>query len=229
MINRELIRIKIVQLTYAYYQNGNNNLENAEKELLYSLDKAYDLYNYLLDLIVAITDVAAKRTEIAINRHNRGEGPMPSTRLAMNKFAAQLKDNDALAKWRETQRSTWTDDVTTVQDTTVADDSEDEDDNVLGEGENQFTFKVVDKEGNETVFTVNTDKKIVGEALLDLGLIEGEDGDFGLYVKKVNGILADYDVDQTYWAFYVNGEYAMSGVDTTTIENGAEYSFKVEK
>ena len=122
-----------------------------------------------------------------------------------------------------------TDDVTTVQDTTVADDSEDEDDNVLGEGENQFTFKVVDKEGNETVFTVNTDKKIVGEALLDLGLIEGEDGDFGLYVKKVNGILADYDVDQTYWAFYVNGEYAMSGVDTTTIENGAEYSFKVEK
>ena len=73
MINRELIRIKIVQLTYAYYQNGNNNLENAEKELLYSLDKAYDLYNYLLDLIVAITDVAAKRTEIAINRHNRGE------------------------------------------------------------------------------------------------------------------------------------------------------------
>ena len=63
MINRELIRIKIVQLTYAYYQNGNNNLENAEKELLYSLDKAYDLYNYLLDLIVAITDVAAKRTQ----------------------------------------------------------------------------------------------------------------------------------------------------------------------
>lgn len=122
-----------------------------------------------------------------------------------------------------------TDATTTVQDTTVADDSEDEDDNVLGEGENQFTFKVVDKEGNETVFTVNTDKKIVGEALLDLGLIEGEDGDYGLYVKKVNGILADYDVDQTYWAFYVNGEYAMSGVDTTTIENGAEYSFKVEK
>ena len=122
-----------------------------------------------------------------------------------------------------------TDATTTVQDITVAEDSEDEDDNVLGEGENQFTFKVVDKEGNETVFTVNTDKKIVGEALLDLGLIEGEDGDYGLYVKKVNGILADYDVDQTYWAFYVNGEYAMSGVDTTTIENGAEYSFKVEK
>lgn len=115
MINRELIRIKIVQLTYAYYQNGNNNLENAEKELLYSLDKAYDLYNYLLDLMVAITDVATKRTEIAMNRHNRGEGPMPSTRFAMNKFAAQLKYNNTLAKWRENQRYTWDDDVATVR------------------------------------------------------------------------------------------------------------------
>ena len=47
MINRELIRIKIVQLTYAYYQNGNKNMDNAEKELLFSLSKAYDLYNYL--------------------------------------------------------------------------------------------------------------------------------------------------------------------------------------
>ena len=100
---------------------------------------------------------------------------------------------------------------------------------VLGEGETQFTFTVVDGEGNETVFTVNTDKKIVGEALLELDLIEGEDGDYGLYVKKVNGIVADYDVDQTYWAFYVNGEYAMSGVDTTEIEDGATYSFKIEK
>ena len=54
MINRELIRIKIVQLTYAYYQNGNRNMDNAEKELLFSLSKAYDLYNYLLALIVAI-------------------------------------------------------------------------------------------------------------------------------------------------------------------------------
>ena len=48
MINRELIRIKVVQLTYAYYQNGNKNMDNAEKELLFSISKAYDLYNYLL-------------------------------------------------------------------------------------------------------------------------------------------------------------------------------------
>ena len=92
-----------------------------------------------------------------------------------------------------------------------------------------FTFVVVDKEGNETSFNISTDKAIVGDALLAEGLIEGEEGAYGLYVKKVNGILADYDVDKTYWAFYINGEYAFTGVDATAVEEGATYSFKVEK
>ena len=100
---------------------------------------------------------------------------------------------------------------------------------VLGEGQTMFFFTVVDKDGNETNFEIHTDKETVGEALLDLELIAGEDGEFGLYVKEVNGITADYDVDQTYWAFYVDGEYAMSGVDATTIEDGKTYAFKVEK
>lgn len=117
----------------------------------------------------------------------------------------------------------------TNADTTVADTTDKaEEENVLGEGEKQFTFLVVDKEGNETVFTINTDKETVGDALLELQLIDGEVGDYGLYVKTVNGIVADYDVDGTYWAFYINGEYAMTGVDTTEITNGAEYAFKVE-
>ena len=100
---------------------------------------------------------------------------------------------------------------------------------VLGEGQTKFAFAVVDKDGNETNFEIHTDKILVGEALLDLGLIEGDAGEFGLYVKTVNGITADYDVDQTYWAFYVNDAYATSGVDVTPIEAGAKYAFKVEK
>lgn len=100
---------------------------------------------------------------------------------------------------------------------------------VLGEGETQFTFTVTDKEGTETTFEIHTDKEIVGEALLECGLIEGEEGPYGLFVKTVNGIVADYDTDGTYWAFYMNGEYATSGVDTTTITEGDTYSFKVEK
>ena len=101
--------------------------------------------------------------------------------------------------------------------------------NVLGEGSTQFTFTVTDGDGKDTAYEIHTDKTVVGEALQELGLIEGEDGEFGLYVKTVDGITADYDVDGTYWAFYVDGEYASSGVDTTDITPGATYSFKVEK
>ena len=99
---------------------------------------------------------------------------------------------------------------------------------VLGEGNKQFAFTVTDKDGNETAFEIHTDKETVGEALLEVGLIEGEDSEYGLYVKSVNGISADYDKDGVYWAFYVNGEYAQSGVDSTTITEGDTYSFKVE-
>lgn len=115
MINRELIRIKVVQLTYAYYQNGNHNLENAEKELLFSLDKSYDLYNYLLDLIVSITRVARQRYEVALARYQRGEGEKPCDRFAYNKLAIQLEENIALREWRGHQRQTWDDDVNVVR------------------------------------------------------------------------------------------------------------------
>ena len=100
---------------------------------------------------------------------------------------------------------------------------------VLGEGATVFTFVVVDGSGVETTFEIHTDETTVGEALLELELISGEDSEYGLYVKTVNGITADYNVDATYWAFYINDEMAMSGVDTTNVEEGATYSFKVEK
>ena len=100
---------------------------------------------------------------------------------------------------------------------------------VLGDGSVKITVIVVDVDGNETNFVVNTDKETVGDALLEQNLIEGEDGDYGLYVKTVNGITADYDTDQTYWAFYVNGEYASTGVDSTPVNEGDTYEFKVEK
>ena len=100
---------------------------------------------------------------------------------------------------------------------------------ILGEGNTVFMFTVVDGEGNESLFEIHTDKEIVGDALAELGLIEGEESEYGLYVKKVNGITADYETDGTYWAFYINGGYAMSGVDTTPITEGEAYMFKVEK
>ena len=98
----------------------------------------------------------------------------------------------------------------------------------LGEGKTTFNFTVIDLEGKETAFEISTDKTTVGAALLDVELIAGEDSAYGLYVKTVNGLTLDYDTDGKYWAFYVNGQYAMSGVDTTDIVAGDVYSFKAE-
>ena len=98
----------------------------------------------------------------------------------------------------------------------------------VGKGETQFIFTVTDRDGNETVFDLHTDKTVVGDALLELNLIAGEESQYGLFVKTVNGITADFNVDGKYWAFYENGKYASAGVDTTEIVEGATYSFKVE-
>lgn len=99
---------------------------------------------------------------------------------------------------------------------------------VLGEGATVFSFAVVDADGNQTDFEIHTDAATVGDALSELGLIEGEDSEYGLYVKTVNGITVDYDTDGKYWAFYVDDAYAQTGVDTTEITDGASYAFRVE-
>lgn len=92
-----------------------------------------------------------------------------------------------------------------------------------------FTLTVIDADGNEESFVIDTTEETVGAALLQKGLIEGEEGQYGLYVKTVNGLTADYDKDGTYWAFYINGEYASTGVDSTQIKAGETYTLKVEK
>ena len=109
MINREIIRIKIVQLTYAYYQNGNKNIDTAEKELFFSLSKAYDLYNYLLALMVAVAREARRRLEIAQAKANREGTEAPSTKFAYNRFTLQLAENHQLLDFTESQKKTWAD------------------------------------------------------------------------------------------------------------------------
>ena len=97
----------------------------------------------------------------------------------------------------------------------------------LGEGTKTVQVQVKVEEQSVT-FTIKTDREFLGEALTDHGLLEGEQGIYGLYVKKVNGILADYDVDGTYWGLYKNGEYSMTGVDTTPISDGEHYELVCE-
>jgi hypothetical protein len=101
-------------------------------------------------------------------------------------------------------------------------------DTTVGKGASTVTLEVVAEEKTVTL-TVKTDEKMLGAALLKEGIIAGEDGPYGLYIKTVNGILADYDVDKTYWAFYVDGEYALVGVDSTAIEAGKVYRLSKDK
>ena len=115
MINRDLIRRKIVQLTYAYYQNSNHNMDNAEKELMFSLSKSYDLYNYMLQLIVAITGEARKRYDVEVVRAQREGLQEPSARLAFNKFAVQLEENKMLLDWIDVKHSNWDEDIEMVR------------------------------------------------------------------------------------------------------------------
>ncbi len=115
MINRELIRIKVVQLVYAYEQNGSNNIDKAEKELIFSLSKAYHLYNYLLQLIVAITKEARRHVEVGEARARREGTQPPSAKFANNRFVLQLEENHMLNDFIETQKMSWDDDVEFVR------------------------------------------------------------------------------------------------------------------
>ena len=99
---------------------------------------------------------------------------------------------------------------------------------VLGEGSKVMDFTVVDKEGATHLYTIHTDAETVGQALLDLKLIDGEQGAYGLYIKSVLGQVLDYETDGMYWSFYVGGEYAMTGVDLTPISEGEHYQLKAE-
>lgn len=120
MINRILIRLKIIQIVYAYYQNGSKNLETAEKELFYSMSKAYDLYNYLLLLMVAITKYAAKKIEIGKHKRTAKANELsPSTKFIDNKFIAQLDANKQLGDFIANQRrNPWENESETVKDLT---------------------------------------------------------------------------------------------------------------
>lgn len=108
MINRVLIRLKVIQLVYAYYQNGSKNLDAAEKELFFSLSKAYDLYNYLLLLMIAVTNYAQKRIDAGKSKlAPTPEELNPNMKFVENAFIAQLEVNKQLMDYVEHQKRTW--------------------------------------------------------------------------------------------------------------------------
>ena len=108
MINRELIRIKAVQLLYAYYENEGQTVEAAEKEFLFSLDKAYELYHLLLSLMVSLAHAGQCVEEAQSNRANRLKKYYEVPRKFLdNRFMAQLRDNHQLVSYREKNNAFW--------------------------------------------------------------------------------------------------------------------------
>ena len=101
-------------------------------------------------------------------------------------------------------------------------------DTEFGKGSTVVQVEVKAEEQSVT-FTVKTDKDNLGDALLEYNLIDGDESDYGLYVKKVNGITADYDADKSYWAFYKDGQYMSTGVDSTKIADGEHYELVYTK
>jgi hypothetical protein len=92
----------------------------------------------------------------------------------------------------------------------------------FGNGAKTVLVEVVANDKSVT-FTIHSDKTTLGDALSEHNLIDGEKGPYGLYVKKVNGIVADYDKNKAYWRFNKNGEGMMTGVDMTEFKNGEHY------
>lgn len=99
----------------------------------------------------------------------------------------------------------------------------------IGEGSTEFQLVITDAEGQSVQVTVKTDEATVGDALVKLGLIAGEESQYGLYIKTVNGVTLDYEADGLYWGFYVDGTYAVVGVDMTEIAAGSVYELKADK
>ena len=119
MINRELIRLKVVQLVYAYYQNEGKTLEVAEKELTFSLQKAYDLYQYLLSLLVEIKKHAERKDAVRVAREKRTGsvvgGISPDKQFAENKFLVQLAVNAELVDFQENRKGQWDEEAAIIR------------------------------------------------------------------------------------------------------------------
>lgn len=101
-------------------------------------------------------------------------------------------------------------------------------DTALGEGSKTVKV-VVEAEDKKVTFTIATDREMLGDALLDNELIAGEESEYGLYVKEVNGMKADYDADKAYWGFFKDGEYMMTGIDLTEFADGEQYELVYTK
>ena len=179
MINRILIRIKVLQIVYSFYQNGNSDLKVAENELLFSLRKSYDLYHYFLLLIIEVTNLQRRTLDAKKCKYIPTHAELnPNTRLVDNRFAAQVAENEALQKYVAEQGLSWVNDeefVKNVLDIILASDLYNEyldNENDSYETDKEFWRAVFKKLicGNEQIEEFLEDKSIYWND--DIGIVE---------------------------------------------------------
>jgi len=108
MISRRIIRIKVLQILYAFYSSPETSINNTEKELFFSLQKTYDLYHYLMSLVVEIEKFAEERIDLGLKKHRPTSAELaPNTRFIKNQLIQQLKENTSLNKYLEAAKLSW--------------------------------------------------------------------------------------------------------------------------
>ncbi len=108
MLNRRHLRIKILQILYAFGQSSGQTLANAEKELMHNIRKMYEMYIYLMLIMTEIREVAERKIEDNKKKRLPTEEDLnPNMRFAENKLIAQLAENKALAALSEKHKVSW--------------------------------------------------------------------------------------------------------------------------
>ncbi len=108
MISRRIIRIKVLQILYAFFTSPETSINNTEKELFFSLQKTYDLYHYLMSLVLEIEKFAEDRIDLGLKKHRPTTADLtPNTRFVNNLLIHQLKTNTSLAKYLESAKLSW--------------------------------------------------------------------------------------------------------------------------
>ncbi|MDR0537896.1 MAG: transcription antitermination factor NusB [Tannerellaceae bacterium] len=212
MINRLLIRIKVLQVLYAWYQNGNNNLKAAENEILFSLQKSYDLYYYMLLLLI---DVTRLQDYILTNRKNRylptPEELNPNMRFVDNRFIKQLASNRQFNTYVEEKKVSWVNDRDFVKSVLDLILSTDEYAAYMSSNNDSYD---ADKEFWQTIFkNYICENEMISDYLEDLSIYWNDDVDIvATFVlktikkfKKEEGVLQPLlpmfsDIEDRYYA-----------------------------
>ena len=218
MINRELIRTKVVQLVYAYVQNEDKSLDVAENELEFSLNKAYDLYKFLLSLMVEVKRIADRREEARMAREARlgitSEEPLLDKYLANNKLLQKMAENEVLMNYIEREKQEWLEEDALIKNIYKA-----------------FTESTIYHEYiRKGEFTIKADREVVRrlykEYLLDNEMLESTLEDHSIYWNDDKTVIEQF-VIKTFSQFNGESQPDMPLMPDFAADEDREFAFRL--